>query len=100
MIKLDENVFMTQYVTTFLATWAAKRYDVVGEKPVRDQTPQITEALILARITYQNLLAYAVPNAPERLPICILPGCTATDTHQHGNESLLVRPSFERAIKP
>jgi hypothetical protein len=60
MIDLDQDVFMTQYVTAFLANWAANQYDKANaDTEVMPLTkPPIMHAISLARVAWCELMAY------------------------------------------
>lgn len=60
MLNLDQDQFMTQYVTTFLATWAANAYDRAhADTEVMPLTkPPVSHAISLARVAWCELIAY------------------------------------------
>lgn len=60
MLNIDQDQFMTQYVTTFLATWAANEYDKAdADHNVMPLTkPPVSHAISLARVAWCELMAY------------------------------------------
>jgi hypothetical protein len=62
MLNLNQDAFIAQYVTTFLATWAVKEYDSAcarGEQK-RLNKPPVEDAVYLARMAWMHLLELAI----------------------------------------
>jgi hypothetical protein len=59
MLILDQDKFITDFVTTYLATAAAQR-DMTpqGGQPVNPQHPPVQNAVMAARIAWVHLLQY------------------------------------------
>ena len=75
MLKLDQDEFITQYVTTFLATRAANRYE--PGTPAWELAP-VGDAIISARNAWCQLMAYGTP-PPKFAP----PAPELTDAQRH-----------------
>jgi len=60
MLNLDQDKFMTDYVTTFLATWAANEYDKAdaNHNVMNVNKPPVTHAISLARVAWCELISY------------------------------------------
>ena len=80
MLKLDQDEFITQFVTTFLATWAAAQV-LAGRNIVAEGQP-VQQAIHLARCAWCELMAYATPmqTAP---PQSATPAPALTDAQLH-----------------
>lgn len=61
MLDVNQDKFITDFVTTFLATWAAREYDKVDadHNAMRANNPPISHAISLARVAWVQLLDYA-----------------------------------------
>jgi hypothetical protein len=59
MLKLDQDTFITNYVTTFLATHAAEYHaQKVKRPPLGQYTPPISEAILYARTAWYELIRH------------------------------------------
>jgi hypothetical protein len=82
---MDQDTFIEQYVTQFLATHAANEYGRMGSLAREDhdyakQVP-VQKAIVAARYAWAGLLAV---NFPHRLaPSCCVVGCTRVGLHSH-----------------
>jgi hypothetical protein len=62
MLKLDQDEFITQYVTVFLASWTANEYNMAcmrGEQK-RLNNPPVDDAIYLARAAWGRLMELGV----------------------------------------
>jgi len=61
---MDQDQFIEQYVTTFLATWTAKEYDsaCANGQQKRLQKPPVEDAIYLARHAWYEMLAHNFPS--------------------------------------
>jgi hypothetical protein len=59
MLDLSQDKFITDYVTTFIATWGAEQYHQnaahAGKTP-----PPVEDAICMARIAWVHLLDHAL----------------------------------------
>lgn len=69
MLNLDQDKFITDYVTTFLATWAANEYEKAdaNHNVMKVNKPPVTHAIALARVAWCTLLdyGYGMQRAPK-----------------------------------
>lgn len=60
MIDIDQDQFITQFITMFLATWTANEYAGAcarGEQK-RLENPPVADAIYLARVAYCSILEH------------------------------------------
>jgi hypothetical protein len=69
MLNLDQDKFITDFVTTFLATWSAEQHS----RRLRDEAANdanlpipIPQAINAARIAWMNLLAHGSVSSISR----------------------------------
>jgi hypothetical protein len=55
MIDVSRDKFVTDYVTTFLATWGAKQWDRHGDGAF-EAMPPVYSAIHMARLAWVHLL--------------------------------------------
>lgn len=66
MLNLDQDTFITNYVTTFLSTHAADRHSRLGNDGAEKYQPPVTEAVLYARRAWYSLLEQFGPPKPWR----------------------------------
>lgn len=84
MLKLDQDTFITQFVTTFLAHWAAKHYDTPGEKQFDMLHAPVQPAIVAARLAWYEMLSMGFgPQQMSVNPLCGEPNCPLRHPHVH-----------------
>lgn len=59
MLNLEQDQFMTQYMTTFLATWSAEQLNLRGES-ARNLHHPVEQAIRCARVAWCDLMQYGL----------------------------------------
>ena len=85
MLKLDQDEFITQFVTTFLATWAADHCEDASRRGTTEalKHPPVEDAIWCARMAWMNLIAYGTPTQMVPPPQSATPAPELTDAQRH-----------------
>lgn len=59
MIDVSKYKFVSDFITTFLATWAAEQYNLRGAS-ARDTSPPVQQAMHMAQVAWCELLAHGM----------------------------------------
>jgi hypothetical protein len=67
MLNLDQDKFITDYVTIFLATWTANEYDSACQRGEQRKlnNPPIEDAVYLARMAWMKMVQLGMPGIRE-----------------------------------